>query len=224
MKKIIESLGAAKAIGFGTLFLVVFIFLLFLLIANIIYVSSGYSESSRGGLFRVMFSAEAKTEFKTYRMLEKLKFPYIIPDVYLIDRKRRRKVGVDIVAIHETGIYVFCVLKYRGNIYGDMREEKWREVSQNKKKTFENPLLTNRAQVKVVRQILGERYAPYCKGFCVFPNEANLAKLKISRRVPVFNQERVRTEIGRMKGKSEKVLKKSDMEKIYSTLWGYAEE
>ena len=59
---------------------------------------------------------------------------------------------IDLLLIHETGLYVFEIKHYKGTIYGKFSDKKWtqyfRTASNN---SFQNPILQNQYHIKALK-------------------------------------------------------------------------
>ena len=69
---------------------------------------------------------------------------------------------IDLVWIHETGIYVFESKNISGRIYGDENSKQWCQIlnSQLKKQLY-NPIFQNNGHINALKHILGNNYF-YC--------------------------------------------------------------
>lgn len=75
---------------------------------------------------------------------------------------------IDLVFIHETGIYVFEIKHYKGTIYGKSTDERWTQYFRTVKNShFYSPLKQNEGHIRALRNIL-----PTAKftSFIVFTN------------------------------------------------------
>lgn len=83
---------------------------------------------------------------------------------------------IDLLMIHETGIYVFEVKNYKGTIYGDMDGKRWTQYFRTvKNNTFLNPVLQNEYHIRALHK-LGMNQPMYSA--IVFTNQA--CQLKIN--------------------------------------------
>src|SRR5471030_1032596 len=83
----------------------------------------------------------------------------------------------DLVYIHETGVYVLESKNYSGWILGDEKSEYWtRNLANDKKEQFNNPILQNNAQIKYLRELLKLEYINI-KSILVFSDRSILKKL-----------------------------------------------
>lgn len=61
---------------------------------------------------------------------------------------------IDLLLIHETGIYVFEIKHYKGKIYGNSKDAVWTQYFRTaKNNTFKNPILQNEYHIKAVKSL-----------------------------------------------------------------------
>ena len=83
---------------------------------------------------------------------------------------------LDLVWIHETGIYVFESKNISGRIYGDESSNQWCKILNNRtKKQFYNPIFQNNGHINALKRILGNYYF-YCS-IIVFSERCELEKI-----------------------------------------------
>ena len=63
---------------------------------------------------------------------------------------------IDILVISKKGLLVFECKNYAGNIYGDMKRNKWVQYLGGKKSYFYNPFLQNKSHVKHLTEYLNQ--------------------------------------------------------------------
>lgn len=108
-----------------------------------------------------------------------------VPSVY-----SKQKTEIDVLLIHETGIYVFEVKHYKGVIYGDVDDVKWTQYFKTTSNShFNNPVKQNEWHIKAINNILQSKdiYSyivftnPECelriKGYCENTNICYLSDL-----------------------------------------------
>lgn len=84
-----------------------------------------------------------------------------------VDNKKTTE--IDLLMIHETGIYVFEVKHYKGTIYGDEEGNVWTQYFRTTKNSvFKNPILQNYYHVDAVKKLFPD--VPV-KSVIVFTNE-----------------------------------------------------
>lgn len=81
---------------------------------------------------------------------------------------------IDVVLIHETGIYVFESKNYSGSIYGNEYQEQWKQIKSNyEKKMFYNPIKQNDTHIRCLARYLGIDEC-YFYSYIVFGNRCSL--------------------------------------------------
>jgi len=64
------------------------------------------------------------------------------------------KTEIDLVLIHETGLYVFEVKHYKGTIYGTIHENRWTQYFRTaKNNSFRNPVEQNQYHIEALRKL-----------------------------------------------------------------------
>lgn len=103
---------------------------------------------------------------------------------------------IDLVLIHETGVYIFEIKHYKGTIYGDEKNNIWTQYFRTtKNNTFKNPILQNNYHINALKNILHE--IPL-KSIIVFTNQScnikvtnhnsNITICKINNLIKILEQ------------------------------------
>ena len=67
---------------------------------------------------------------------------------------KAEKTELDLVLLHETGIYVFEIKHYKGTIYGSSNQERWTQYFRTTKNShFYSPVFQNRGHIEALRAI-----------------------------------------------------------------------
>lgn len=75
---------------------------------------------------------------------------------------------IDLVFIHETGLYVFEIKHYKGTIYGKSSDERWTQYFRTTKNShFYSPIRQNEGHIRALKNILP---TAKCTSFVVFTN------------------------------------------------------
>lgn len=118
---------------------------------------------------------------------------------------------VDLVLLHETGIYVFESKNYTGWIFGNKTSTYWTQLFKNGQKIkFYNPILQNRTHINaIVKQLklpLGQRpksyivFGEHCELKAVPKSDANTVICQIQDLIPII-EKRIE-ETGQIYGRS----------------------
>ena len=129
---------------------------------------------------------------------------------------------IDLVWIHETGIYVFESKNISGQIYGDENSNQWCKILNNRtKKQFYNPIFQNNGHINALKRILGNHYS-YCS-IIVFSERCEL------KDIPPNTQSRIITKRNYLQSKlTERIAREqsrlsiAQIEALYRKLIPYA--
>ena len=141
---------------------VIGIFIIFILgfsyiigMKKINYDKSNYKKESGNNYFGVMRDKGKYGEYLSFNKLEKIKGEHrILTNVYL-PKGNGETTEVDLIYIHETGIYVLESKNYSGWIFGDEKSKYWMQTLQNgKKEKFYNPIFQNNTHIKYLIKLL----------------------------------------------------------------------
>ena len=95
---------------------------------------------------------------------------------------------LDIVMVHETGIFVFESKNYRGWIYGSMGDLNWTQMFPNRRtRPFYNPVRQNRTHIKALSQYL-DIPSRFFRSCIVFSDECELRKVPETSALTVITQ------------------------------------
>ena len=84
---------------------------------------------------------------------------------------------IDLVMIHEKGIFVFESKNYSGWIFGSANQLNWTQSLKNgQKNSFYNPILQNRTHIKALSNILGKPLSDFTS-YVVFSERCSLKKV-----------------------------------------------
>ncbi len=95
---------------------------------------------------------------------------------------------IDLLMVHETGIFVFESKNYSGWIYGAIDDLNWTQMFPNRKKHFfYNPVRQNRTHIKALSQYLNipERFF---YSYIVFSDDCELNKVPENTRFTIITQ------------------------------------
>ncbi len=84
---------------------------------------------------------------------------------------------IDLLMLHEKGIYVFESKNYSGWIFGDAEQLKWTQCLENKQKnSFYNPIRQNRTHIKALAEFLQKPVTAFTS-YIVFSRRCTLKKV-----------------------------------------------
>lgn len=72
----------------------------------------------------------------------------------IVPTETGRTTEIDLLMIHETGLYVFEIKHYKGTIYGKAEDTTWTQYFRTaRNNTFQNPILQNDYHIKALRNM-----------------------------------------------------------------------
>lgn len=88
---------------------------------------------------------------------------------------------VDLIMIHETGIYCIESKSYGGWIFGKENDMYWTQMFKNREKhKFYNPIMQNRGHIKTIGNYLDYKYKGKIYSVIVFSDRCSLKKISIN--------------------------------------------
>ncbi|WP_144511438.1 nuclease-related domain-containing protein [Bacillus sp. FJAT-22090] len=141
-------------------------------------VISTYKEQTGNGLFSTMFNKGHYGEFSSYGKLAKLPgYHKALFNIYIPNGKEQTT-EIDLVYLHETGIYVIESKNYGGWIFGDMKSQNWMQTFQNGQKfSFYNPIKQNLGHIKALKALLPSIETAQFTSVIVFSERCELKKV-----------------------------------------------
>lgn len=138
--------------------------------------------------------------------------------------KREAIEEIDIIYVHETGVYVFELKHKIGWIIGNESGGKWINGYDDGQKTrFYNPIKQNKGHIKALKSLLPDVQKNQFKSMIVFSEQSELKEITIdSPNTFVFNRnelERIMKEDTKI---STAVLTKEQIDEIYNVIKPYS--
>ena len=156
---------------------------------NIEYDKSKYKEECGNNFLEVIIDKGKYGEYLSFNKLEKIKGNHkILTNVYL-PKGNEETIEIDLVYIHETGIYILESKNYSGWIFGDEKNEYWMHTLKNRQKEkFYNPLWQNNTHIEYLKKLL-KIDENYIKSIIVFSERCNIKTIVgDSENVKVINR------------------------------------
>lgn len=220
MKDIFNSLGKSLnilfllTIQFWYITLPIIGFLFYKIVIK--FMLSNYKNASGNGLLKTLNNYGDMGEYLVYSQLEKVKgYKKILANVYLSSKSKITE--IDIIMLHETGIYVFEVKNYSGKIYGNENTTNWQRYYYNKKSTFYNPIKQNNNHIACLQKFLGNDYT--YRSYIVFGKRCELKKITYDKqKTRVIRRDDFKKYINNDTKKLDKVLTIAEINTIYKNL------
>ena len=121
-------------------------------------------------------------EFYIYKYLKAFDgYKRFLFNVYL-PKENGETTEIDVILLHETGIYVFESKNYSGWIFGTETQQYWIQTlpvgkSKSQKTKFFNPIIQNKVHLKWLRQFLGDESRLPFYSYIVFSDRCTLKEI-----------------------------------------------
>ena len=101
----------------------------------------------------------------------------VLKNIYI--PMKRKTTEIDLMILHEKGIYVFESKNYSGWIFGDSEQLNWTQSLPNgEKHRFYNPIRQNRTHIRALADYLGMEPSAF-KSYIVFSQRCTLKKVPL---------------------------------------------
>lgn len=205
-----------------SLSIIISIFIIKYEIMKFKFKKSAYGEETSNKFFKVFRDKGLYGEYLTFEKLEKVSGDKkILANLYI--PKGDKTTEIDLVMIHETGIYVLESKNYSGWIFGNDKDRYWMQViNKNEKNKFYNPIKQNNSHVKYLAKLLDNDTYNYIS-IIAFSERCTLKKITNESDAIILNRDKLDAEmINRIKDKERK-LTKEEIEIIYNILKSYTQ-
>lgn len=129
-----------------------------------------------------------KAEYEMYELLNAMPgYKKFIFNAY-VPKGNGKTSEIDLIMLHETGVYVFESKDYKGVIYGEENLVEWKQVlpacgkARQKENYFYNPLLQNEAHINSLQNYLYGIIGVPFYSIAVFGRRAMLQEIKLNTR------------------------------------------
>lgn len=201
------------------LFVIVIILLLEPILRRIKYRKSDYYKKTKNTYKQVMREKGLYGEYLLSIYLNKLEGKKrILYNVYL-EKEGGGTTEVDMILLHESGIYVIESKNYSGIITGKEEDRYWKQTLKNGETySFYNPIRQNETHIRNLSRILGMTQEEKYYSIVVFGDQAVLKKIKIDgMHVFVIKREKL-IRLLRCLALVEKRYSKDQIETMYERL------
>lgn len=182
------------------------------------------------GMFPWAYSADQKGivgESVIYDDLKRVKgWKAFLPNCYL-PMQNGETTEVDLIFLHETGIYVFESKNYQGWIFGNEKEKYWTQSLADKfgnvkRHKFYNPLWQNETHIRCLMELLQDETIPYYS-YVVFGDNCELKDIQLfSGNHTVTYWYCLLDDVINMANSMDVYLSPDKMQEIYQKLLPYA--
>lgn len=204
------------------LFCVIF-FIALTVLKYVKFNNTDYKKTSGKSFLGTMLNRENEGEYLIYLHLNRTPGKKKILVNLYIPKPDGSTTEIDLVMLHETGIYVIESKNYSGWISADERNKIWTQTLSSKHKYgFYNPIHQNDTHIKALLYRYPTTKESWYKSYIVFGYKCEFKKLNIqSINVKVVKvQDLTRTIINDI-STSQKVLNERDINKLYNSMKKY---
>lgn len=130
---------------------------------------------------------------------------------------------IDVILLHESGLYIFEVKNYSGLIFGEEEQKQWTQIlpahtELSKSVHFFNPILQNKVHLKWLREYIGEDIPLY--SYIVFSDRCELKKITLtSNEHVVLNRRNLIYRVRRNAELKGAVLTEGKIDALYDKLY-----
>lgn len=171
---------------FPLFFMMAMIVLTIVIIAvqNRQYKKTEYYEQTNLPYLRVLFNKGRLGEYYTYQYLKPLAgYKRYLFNLY-IPKEKEETTEIDVVLLHESGIYVFESKNYSGWIFGNESQKYWMQTlpagrGRSQKNKFFNPIMQNKGHLKWLQAFLADSSLPFYS-YIVFSDRCTLKKITMA--------------------------------------------
>ena len=154
------------------------------LIKKKLYEKTDYYIQTKKSYISVMRDKGHLGEFYTYKNLKKLKgHKRFLFNLYL-PKENGETTELDVVLLHESGVYVFESKNYSGWIFGTESQQYWTQTLANgkgksQKSRFFNPIIQNKVHLKWLQNFLADQTIPFYS-YIVFSERCTLKDINLT--------------------------------------------
>ena len=193
-------------------------------IKNTVQSHKDYSDATGHSLFQVVSDKGLLGEYLSSFSLNSVQgTSRTLYNIYL-PKWNGKPTEIDLVFIHETGIYVIESKNYSAWIYGNGDEQEWTQVFPNGKKfSFYNPIKQNETHIRALQHVLRNVPSKAYTNLVVFSERCELKKVHyIQPQTHVIQRPALRKLIEKLTVKNKKLFTSAEVINIYTTLKKYA--
>lgn len=186
---------------------------------------SEYAMQTHNSYFKTRFDKGRYGEYASYKYLRmvdgcrKFIFNCYVP------KDDGTTTEIDMIMIHNSGVFVFESKNYSGWIYGSESQRQWTQTLAAgrrgiEKNRFYNPIMQNKSHIKWLKQLL-EKDIPYIDyhSVIVFSKRCQLKKITLeSTDIPVINRNHIYRTVEPITKARSGNLSDEEVEQIYKKL------
>lgn len=174
-----------------SLLIVLLPIVLFAIVVYVVYIiqkrryeKTEYYLQTKNSYSNVRFNKGRLGEFYTYKCLNSLTgYKRYLFNLY-VPQSNGETTELDVVLLHESGIYVFESKNYGGWIFGTESQQYWTQTlptgrGRSQKNQFYNPILQNNGHLKWLQTFLADQTLPFYS-YIVFSDRCTLKNITLT--------------------------------------------
>ena len=180
-----------------------------------------YYEQSGASWLRTIFNNGTKGEYPIYKKLVNVPgYNKCVANCYL-PKDDGTTTEIDLLMIHETGIYVIESKNYIGYIFGSSKRRYWTQTlnagrGRIEKHQFYNPVLQNKAHIRQLKEIVGSFVPMY--SYIVFGDKCEFKNLELDGTCRVIYRSELMRALKMDINEKSKVLTESQIDALFEKL------
>jgi hypothetical protein len=192
------------------------------------YKGSAYQLNTHKPFSKVLFDKGNYGEYLVYNYLKGISPPrYFLFNVYL-PKDNGKTTEIDVLLIHQSGIYVFESKNYSGWIFGTESQRQWTQTlpsgNKSKKNHFFNPIMQNELHIKWLKNVLSNYQDLVYHSYVLFSDRCTLKNITLtSGKAQVMNRYRIFSSVSAQANQFGAIISQPEMETIYNTLCPYSQ-
>ena len=203
--------------------------LIMYIIMRIRYKQSIYYEITKKRYLSMRRDLGAYGEYLTYKYLSKLKGDKRFLFNCYIPKEDGTTSEIDVILIHNSGIYVFESKNYSGWIFGSETQGKWTQTlpagRYSHKEHFLNPIIQNKSHIKHLKTYLGEDAGYPYHSIIVFSERCTLKDITLnSNEIKVIKRNHLRATVQNIIKSSPTTLSAEQVDETYKLLFPFTQK
>lgn len=168
----------------GILLLLIVVFFIIYIVKKSQYEKTEYYHQTKNSYLKLWFDKGLLGEFYIYKYLKPLSgYKRYLFNLYL-PKGNEETTELDVVLLHESGIYIFESKNYSGWIFGTESQQYWTQTlpagkGRSQKRQFYNPIIQNKGHLKWLQTFLSDQTLPYYS-YIVFSDRCTLKNVTLT--------------------------------------------
>ena len=155
------------------------------IVKDIRYRKTEYYDQTHLSYLQMRLDKGRYGEYLTYKSLNQIAgYKKYLFNCY-IPKEDGNTTEIDVILLHESGIYVFESKNYSGWIFGTETQKQWTQVlpvgkGKSQKSHFMNPIIQNKVHIKWLQNYIGREYSFPIYSFIVFSERCTLKDVTLT--------------------------------------------